>query len=419
MIHGFDARILLFDLDGTLVDSTRVVERQWAVWADRHQLPLERILAICHGRPSLETMRLIAPELKNLEAEARDHLRREEEDRDVEAVPGARELLLSIPAANWAIVTSCSRGLALARLEAASLPLPSILVTSDRVKRGKPDPEGYLLAANEIGADPGECLVIEDTPVGIAAGRAAGMSVLGVGMTFGCANLPQADACIGDFRNSRTEQFHPLSRAAWREWLSLNHQNSRGIWLIFYKKRSGKPTVAYDEVVEEALCFGWIDSVPNKLDDARGKLWLAPRKRKSAWSKLNKTRIERLMRAGLMMPAGLAKVEAAQQDGAWTALDQIEELIPPEDLVQAFERAKTARRNFEGFPPSARKGILQWIISAKRPETRKARIAQTVRMARIGLRANMDRDPERPVTKTVSGRTGTGADPGRSRTPRG
>jgi HAD superfamily hydrolase (TIGR01509 family) len=402
MIHGFDARILLFDLDGTLVDSIVPVERQWAVWAARHQLPLDPILKVCHGRPSIETMREVAPHLPNLEAEARDHLKREEQDCEgVVAVPGARELLASLPASSWAIVTSCNRALALARLEAAGLPVPPVLVNSDRVSRGKPDPEGYLLGAREMNADPAECLVLEDTPVGIRAGHAAGMRVLAVGTTFGCgAKLKSADACIPDFRETVVDHFHPLTRADWREWLERNYPRPQGIWLVSFKKAAGRPSVTYDEAVEEALCFGWIDSKPNKMDELRTKLWFSPRKKRSVWSKPNKIRIERLQANGLMTPAGQAKIDAAIADGSWTSIDSSEALEVPADLARSLRRNRAANANFQAFPPSVRKGILQWILSAKREETRLARIDQTVRMAAVNLRANFD--PAPPATKPAT-----------------
>jgi len=114
---------------------------------------------------------------------------------------------------------------------------------------------------------------------------------------------------------------HLTTRAEWRAWLEQHHARPEGVWLISSKKATGKPRVAYEEAVEEALCFGWIDSIQRTLDDERAMLWFAPRKPRTGWSKLNKQRIERLTAAGLMAPAGLAKIEAARQDGSWSALD--------------------------------------------------------------------------------------------------
>jgi uncharacterized protein YdeI (YjbR/CyaY-like superfamily) len=181
---------------------------------------------------------------------------------------------------------------------------------------------------------------------------------------------------------------HPKTRAEWRAWLKENHTSKEGIWLISYKKGTGKPRIDYDEAVEEALCFGWIDSKPNKLDEERSLLWFAPRQPRSGWSKLNKQRVERLMEQGLMMSAGLAKVEAAKQDGSWNALDAIEALEIPPDLEQALTSYQAAKQNFEAFPKSVKRGILEWIASAKKPETRTKRIQETAQLAAENIRAN-------------------------------
>jgi uncharacterized protein YdeI (YjbR/CyaY-like superfamily) len=181
---------------------------------------------------------------------------------------------------------------------------------------------------------------------------------------------------------------HPLSRAEWRQWLAENHTRTEGVWLISYKKATGKPAVTYDEAVEEALCFGWIDSKGNKLDDERTMLWFAPRKPRTGWSKPNKERIERLLEAGLMTPAGLAKIERAKADGSWSALDAVEALAVPPDLAAALAANPAAEQNFMAFPRSAKRGILEWIQNAKRPETRANRIEETVRLAAENKRAN-------------------------------
>ena len=181
---------------------------------------------------------------------------------------------------------------------------------------------------------------------------------------------------------------HPKSRAEWRKWLEENQMRKEGVWLISYKKDTGKPRFDYDESVEEALCFGWIDSKPAKLDDERSMLWFAPRKAKTNWSKLNKDRVEKMIKAGLMAPAGLAKVEAAKKDGSWNALDGVEALEIPPDLANAFSKNKTAKNYFEAFPRSVKRGILEWILNAKRPETRAKRIEETVTLAEKNIRAN-------------------------------
>lgn len=181
---------------------------------------------------------------------------------------------------------------------------------------------------------------------------------------------------------------HPMSRAAWRDWLQANHTRDEGVWLIRYKKTTGKPYVDFDEAVEDALCFGWIDSLPRKLDDERTMLYFAPRKAGSNWSALNKTRVEKMIAAGLMTPAGMAKIDAAKADGSWAALDDVEALVIPPDLDAAFDAYPNSRENFTTFPRSTQRGILEWILNAKRPETRAKRVDETARLAADNIRAN-------------------------------
>jgi uncharacterized protein YdeI (YjbR/CyaY-like superfamily) len=181
---------------------------------------------------------------------------------------------------------------------------------------------------------------------------------------------------------------HPKTRAEWREWLAVNHTRTEGVWLISYKKASGKSSFDYNDAVEEALCFGWIDSKPNKLDEERSLLWFAPRKAGTGWSKLNKERVEKLIAAGLMQPSGLAKVEAAKQDSSWNALDAIEALEIPPDLEEALASYENAKLHFDAFPRSVKRGILEWIATAKKPETRAKRIEETARLAADNIRAN-------------------------------
>lgn len=191
---------------------------------------------------------------------------------------------------------------------------------------------------------------------------------------------------------ARTEppenSFHPETRAAWREWLKKNHQRTEGVWLISYKKATGKPRIEYDDAVEEALCFGWVDSKPGKLDEERTMLYFAPRKSGSGWAKSNKQRVEKLLAAGLMAPAGLAKVEAARKDSSWSALDEVEELTIPPDLEKALAEYGQARDHFDAFPRSVRRGILEWIARAISLPTRARRIEETARLAQNNIRAN-------------------------------
>lgn len=188
---------------------------------------------------------------------------------------------------------------------------------------------------------------------------------------------------------------HPLSRAAWRAWLEEYHTRPLGVWLISYKQATGKPRFSYDEAVEEAICFGWIDSKANTIDAERSMLWFAPRKPGTGWSRLNKERVARLQAAGLIAPAGQAKIDAAQRDGSWAALDAVEALEIPPDLAAALDANGAARANFEAFPRSAKRAILEWIAAAKTTPTRAKRIDETARQAAENLRANQWRQPGR------------------------
>ncbi len=181
---------------------------------------------------------------------------------------------------------------------------------------------------------------------------------------------------------------HPLTPAEWRAWLAAHHTRQQGVWLISFKKSTGNPRVEYDEAVEEALCFGWIDSKPNKLDSERTMLWFAPRKAGTGWSRPNKERVERMVALGLMEAAGLAKIEAAKADGSWTALDAVEALEVPPDLAAALAAEPPAATYWEAFPRSVRRGILEWIANARTPETRARRVEETARLAAQDLRAN-------------------------------
>ena len=177
------------------------------------------------------------------------------------------------------------------------------------------------------------------------------------------------------------ERVQVENRADLRAWLSANYMREESIWLVTFKKHVAGKYIPWDDVVEEALCFGWIDSLPRKLDEERSMLLLSPRRPGSPWSRINKQRVEKLMEAGLVMPPGLKVIEKAQVDGSWTVYDEIEDLIIPNDLGAALEKNKTAAANFEAFSDSAKKAILWWIKSAKQPATRQKRIAETVQLA--------------------------------------
>jgi uncharacterized protein YdeI (YjbR/CyaY-like superfamily) len=181
------------------------------------------------------------------------------------------------------------------------------------------------------------------------------------------------------------------SQQAWREWLQNYHQEYGSIWLVMYRKQSGKPSVYYNEAVDEALCFGWIDSKPNKRDEESYYQLFSPRNSKSNWSKVNKEKVERLLAAGKMASAGLEMVRVAKETGTWDALNEVDALIIPSDLKAALEATPAALENFEAFPPSTRRGILEWIFNAKRPATRTKRIQETAKLAAQNIRANQYR----------------------------
>jgi mannitol-1-/sugar-/sorbitol-6-phosphatase len=192
----FSCSAILFDLDGVLVDSTRAVDREWREWAARKGVDGDAIMAIAHGVRTIEVIRRVAPYL-DAEAEAAAIENHEAHDqRGVVVMPGAAELVRSIPEGRWGVVTSGSRPLATNRLRHCGLPVPEVLVTSDDVERGKPHPEPYLKGAEHLGFPPAECLVIEDAPAGIQSARAGGMKVIGMASTYGAEKLAEADAVV-------------------------------------------------------------------------------------------------------------------------------------------------------------------------------------------------------------------------------
>lgn len=184
------------------------------------------------------------------------------------------------------------------------------------------------------------------------------------------------------------EHVHQEDPAGWRAWLEREHERSPGIWLVTWRKASGRPVLAYDDIVEEALCFGWIDSKAAKVDDDRTRLLLTPRKARSSWSRSNKVRWAAMEASRLVAPAGVAVVDTATADGSWSRLDDVEDLVVPADLAVAFGGHAGSRQQWDDFPPSARRGILEWIVTAKRPDTRARRIDETARLAAQGELAN-------------------------------
>ena len=199
----FDCDAVLFDMDGTLVDSRHIVERMWILWATEHGLSVDAALALAHGRRTLETMELLAPHLATPEEAARlDALEAEQEGGET-AMPGASDLLSALPAHRWAVVTSAARVLASRRIESVGLPGPLVLVSADDVVAGKPSPEGYLQAAARLGVDARRSVVIEDTPAGVQAGHSAGARVIGLKTTY--PTLSHCDVAVSDLRAVRAE----------------------------------------------------------------------------------------------------------------------------------------------------------------------------------------------------------------------
>lgn len=179
----------------------------------------------------------------------------------------------------------------------------------------------------------------------------------------------------------------PKSPAEWRQWLH-DHHNDEAIWLIMYKKASGIKSITYNEALEVALCYGWIDSRKVTRDHQSYIQHFGPRKAKSHWSRINKEKVLRLRRDGLMQPSGEAVILAAQQNGSWNALDDIENLVVPPDLQEQLNNTPAALEHWNNFSVSAKKYLLYWVTSAKRPETRKKRIDETVTKAAQNQRAN-------------------------------
>ena len=181
--------------------------------------------------------------------------------------------------------------------------------------------------------------------------------------------------------------------ADWRAWLERNHDGENEIWLIYYKRASGKTSVTYSEALDEALCWGWIDSTVNRLDDERYMQRWTPRKPASVWSAANKSRINKLTAEGRMAAPGLAKVAAAKRNGSWDTLNDIDRIGRtseiPEDLRAALAQNPVAKEKFERLAPSQKKLWAWWILSARRPETRARRIAETVKGVAAGRRPGM------------------------------
>lgn len=183
------------------------------------------------------------------------------------------------------------------------------------------------------------------------------------------------------------EVFYPKTISEWRKWLERNHRSEQAVWLVFYKKSSPKESLTWSESVDVALCFGWIDSKKIRIDEETSHQYFSKRKPKSTWSKINKDKVDDLIKKGLMTPAGLESIATAKQNGSWTILDEAEALQVPEDLEAEFKTRPGAREFYLSLSKSGKKGILHWIVLARRPETRKKRILE------IAERAAQNRKP--------------------------
>lgn len=176
-------------------------------------------------------------------------------------------------------------------------------------------------------------------------------------------------------------------RATWRAWLEANHASSGGVWMVTARARKGAAAgLEYEAAVEEALCFGWVDSTTGVVDDLRGKIYFAPRKSRSPWAASNRARVERLIRDGRMQPAGLAVIEQAKANGSWSVLESAERLEIPDDFAAALAASPPATTNFAAWPPSLRKGLLGYVALAVKPSARAARIAKFTDLAQRNQR---------------------------------
>ncbi len=190
---------------------------------------------------------------------------------------------------------------------------------------------------------------------------------------------------------SELEEHYFKSDAEWREWLHDNHQNSKGVYLIFYKVEHENDSMRWEEAVKVALCYGWIDSTVKSLGDGKRRQYFTPRNPKSVWSALNKRYIEQLINDNLLHESGKKIVNIGKQNGSWTALDNVEKGIIPEDLQMAFDQNPAAFENYQGFAPSYRKSYLYWLNQAKREDTRQKRIQEIIDLCQNNIKSRNSR----------------------------
>ncbi|MBN1463752.1 MAG: YdeI/OmpD-associated family protein [Paludibacteraceae bacterium] len=182
------------------------------------------------------------------------------------------------------------------------------------------------------------------------------------------------------------EDYCPSNKKDWRKWLEMNHDKKDGIWLIFNKKKSSNYNLSWSESVDVALCFGWIDSIKRPIDSTQYKQYFSKRKAKSNWSEINKAKVKTLIDQGLMQEAGYKSIEIAKENGSWSILDEVEAQVIPVDLKRAFAAYRGSMDFFDSLSKSVKKGLLYWVISAKRKETRQKRIEEIVKNASINLK---------------------------------
>ena len=180
---------------------------------------------------------------------------------------------------------------------------------------------------------------------------------------------------------------HPETVEQWRDWLAEHHAETTGVWLVQWKRHTGRPAMSYEDAITEALAWGWVDSTAGTVDADRAKLWYSPRRPTSGWSRPNKLRVERLLAEGRMRPAGQRCIDVAKRNGTWTLLDDVEDLVVPDDLAAALDARPGARAHWDAFPRSPRRAMLVWLVEAKRPDTRARRVAEIADKAADNQRA--------------------------------
>lgn len=188
--------------------------------------------------------------------------------------------------------------------------------------------------------------------------------------------------------STKSNQYYARDRAAWRNWLKEHHDKAMNVWLVIYDQKSKKTSVTYNDAVEEAISFGWIDSKPNKRDSESYYQLFSKRNPKSNWSKANRDRAEKMIKNGLMTKSGMEMINLAKKNGTWTALVDVQRSVVPPDLKKALAKNKKAEEYFIAFPPSSKRIILEWILNAKKPETRQKRVKETVKLAEKNIRAH-------------------------------